>query len=380
MTLPSWDSLPIRTKRSRKRLYGVLATEYSLTAWKSLPHNVKRSKKNLYNYIASEKNLEEYDELAKNNMRSTRLLYNYIKDNASGSKPTLTIKVKDGESNVSGATVTIGSTEKTTDANGEVTYSLDYDNYLVEVEKSGYLDYSENIKFRANHKTFTIPLEAEPSETGTVTVTCQDSNEDPIYLGTVFLCDENQMPSEQDDSMLVAYGTTVGETGVASLTLWDTSTHQPTQVTDIPFDDYYLFAVGEDANNNPVSYSGSLTVDGDETISITLTAPTPTGTGTVTVTCKDSENNLIEGADVRLWDTDTFTDPTHLVGAVYTGSDGTGTLKTIGEDYEPTETDAEIDFGTYYFNVEYAGDVSLYYTGQFVVDGDEEVTLTLTSE
>ena len=115
MTLPNWDSLPIRTKRSRKRLYGVLAAEYSLTAWKSLPYTVKRSKKHLYNYIASVKNLEEYDELAKNNIRSTRKLYTYIKENASGSKPTLTVKVKDGEDNVSGATVTIGTTEKTTD-------------------------------------------------------------------------------------------------------------------------------------------------------------------------------------------------------------------------------------------------------------------------
>ena len=160
MVLPNWDALPVRTKRSRKRLYTLLASELSLTAWKSLPYNVKRSKKHLYNYIASQKNLEEYDELAKNNMRSTRKLYTYIKENASGSKPTLTVKVKDGENNVSGATVTIGTTEKTTDASGETTYSLDYDNYTIEVEATGFEDYSENIKFRANHKTFTIPLEA----------------------------------------------------------------------------------------------------------------------------------------------------------------------------------------------------------------------------
>ena len=177
MTLPEWSALPLRTKRSRKRLYALIASELSLTAWKSLPNNVKRSKIHLYNYIASAKNLEEYDELAKNNMRSTRLLYTYIKENASGSKPTLTVKVKDGEDNVSGATVTIGTTEKTTDDSGETTYSLDYGNYTIEVEATGFEDYSENIKFRANHKTFIIPLEAtfwkvtDGDETSTITLT-----------------------------------------------------------------------------------------------------------------------------------------------------------------------------------------------------------------
>ena len=265
MVLPNWDALPVRTKRSRKRLYALIASELSLTAWKSLPNNVKRSKIHLYNYIAKAKNLEEYDELAKNNMRSTRLLYTYIKENASGSKPTLTIKVKDGESNVSGATVTIGTTEKTTDASGETTFTLDYDNYLVEVSKSGYLDYEENIKFRANHKSFTLNIEAEPATTGTVTVTCQDGGETPLNSASIFLCDSNQMPTQQDDSMLVAYGITEEE-GTVTLTLWDKETHQETEVTDIPFDDYYLFA-----NTQTLSYAGTLTVDGDETATITLT-------------------------------------------------------------------------------------------------------------
>ena len=348
MVLPNWDALPVRTKRSRKRLYALIASEYSLTAWKSLPYNVKRSKKHLYNYIASQKNLEEYDELAKNNMRSTRLLYTYIKENASGSKPTLTVKVKDGEDNVSGATVTIGTTEKTTDASGETTYSLDYDNYTVEVEKTYYEDYTENIKFRANHKTFTIPLEptlykvtvtakdgsanalsnatvnikqstttlatgktgtdgkvelnvragtftleaessdktlsytgsltvdgeesetitlTAPVSTGTVTVTCQDSEQTPLEYASIFLCDSNQMPTQQDDSMVVANGFTESD-GTATLTLYDKETHQATEVTDIPFDDYYLFAVN---NDDSLNYTGTLTVDGDETVTITLT-------------------------------------------------------------------------------------------------------------
>lgn len=243
MVLPNWDALPVRTKRSRKRLYALLASEYSLTAWKSLPHNVKRSKKHLYNYIAKAKNLEEYDELAKNNMRSTSKLYTYIKENASGSKPTLTVKVKDGEDNVSGATVTIGTTEKTTDASGETTYSLDYDNYTIEVEATGFEDYSENIKFRANHKTFTIPLEATLCK---VTVTAKDGSANKLEDAVVTL---------SLDATEVASGTT-DKDGVCVL-------------EDIRFGTYTLEAVSDDET---LAYTGSLTVDDDETATITLTA------------------------------------------------------------------------------------------------------------
>ena len=243
MTLPNWDALPVRTKRSRKRLYALIASELSLTAWKSLPNNVKRSKIHLYNYIASAKNLEEYDELAKNNIRSTRKLYTYIKENASGSKPTLTVKVKDGEDNVSGATVTIGTTEKTTDSSGETTYSLDYDNYTIMVEATGFEDYSENIKFRANHKTFTIPLEATLCK---VTVTAKDGNSNKLEDAVITLT---------LNSTEIASGTT-DKDGVCVL-------------EDIRFGTYTLAAVSDDET---LAYTGSLTVDDDETATITLTA------------------------------------------------------------------------------------------------------------
>ena len=258
MTLPSWDNLPIRTKRSRKRLYGVIANEYSLTAWKALPHNVKRSKKHLYNYIANAKNLEEYDELAKNNMRSTRLLYTYIKENASGSKPTLTVKVKDGENNVSGATVTIGATEKTTDGSGECTFSLDYDNYTVEVEKSGYVDYEENIKFRANHKSFTLNIEAEPATTGTVTITVLDNSDNsPIMGASVELSDDNT------GNNVIASGFT-NENGETVLV----TDPQDLNSTDIPFGNYYLYT----GPGGYTAYNEAFTVDGDETLTIKLTS------------------------------------------------------------------------------------------------------------
>lgn len=166
MTLPNWDALPVRTKRSRKRLYAVLKGEYaSLTAWKSLNLTTKRSKINLHNYIATTLNLDKYDELDKNVTRSTRLWYEYVKANASGSSPSLTITVSDGTDAITGATVTIGTTEKTSGDDGKATFtSLSYGDYTVEVEATGYNDAEEVVKFRANRKNFTITLTEEGDE------------------------------------------------------------------------------------------------------------------------------------------------------------------------------------------------------------------------
>ena len=242
MVLPNWDALPVRTKRSRKRLYTLLASELSLTAWKSLPYNVKRSKKHLYNYIASQKNLEEYDELAKNNIRSTHKLYTYIKENASGSKPTLTVKVKDGEDNVSVVIVATATTEKTTDSSGETTYTLDYDNYTIMVEATGFEDYSENIKFRGHNKTFTIPLKTTLQK---ITVTAKDGSANKLEDAVITL---------SKNSTEIASGET-DKDGVCEL-------------TGIRFGTYTLAAVSDDET---LAYTGSLTVDDDETATITLT-------------------------------------------------------------------------------------------------------------
>lgn len=272
MSLVDWRSLPVRVKRSRKRLYGVLADEYNLVAWMELPIEVKRSKKKLYDFIANELNIDSFEELPIECRRSTRLMYAFIRENGGGgSTPTLTVVVTDGADPITGATVTVDGDSETTGSDGKATFTLEYGDYEATISASGYVTKTEELAFRSNHKNFEIELEAET----------------PVVT-----------------------------------------------------------------------------------------------TGTVTVTTVDSESNPLENADVFLWDTDTFTDPTHLAGAVYTSSDGTGTLKTLDGNYEPTETDAEIDFGTYYFNVEYTnGDVPLYYTGEFVVDSaTETVTLTLTEQ
>ena len=248
MTLPNWDALPVRTKRSRKRLYAVLKGEYaSLTSWKSLNINVKRSKIHLHNYIAGVLNLDTYEELDKQVTRSTRLWYNYVKANASGSSPSLVITVTDGTDPISGATVTIGTTEKTSGDNGKATFTgLSYGDYTVKVEKSGYDDAEELCKFRANRKNFTIALTETPVSTGTVTVTCKDSEEN--LLG---------------DADILLYNTTQGEVGTGT-----TEDDGTLTMTEVPFGTYTLSANQYDT----LYYEGELVVDGDETVTITLTA------------------------------------------------------------------------------------------------------------
>ena len=104
-----------------------------------------------------------------------------------------------------------------------------------------------------------------PPGTGTVTVTCQDSEEQPLKAVAIYLCNTNQLDLE-DDSNFVAIEDS-GLTGTVTLTIYDTATHQPTEETAIPFGSYYLFATKDGFE----TYSSALTVDGDETVTITLT-------------------------------------------------------------------------------------------------------------
>ena len=77
---------------------------------------------------------------------------------------TITITIDDGDDTptaIEGAKVTIGTVEKTTDANGQVTFTeMTYDDYDVTVVAAGYDDEEETIQVRSNHKSFTISLTA----------------------------------------------------------------------------------------------------------------------------------------------------------------------------------------------------------------------------
>ena len=160
MTLPNWKALPVRTKRSRKRLHNVIATEFSLDSWTELPNPIKRSKRKLFNYYAEELHLEEFKELLKQDVRSTREYYIYLKENANASSaPTLTIMVNDGTDPLKDADVTIGEDTEATDATGKAEFTLDYDDYTATIELTEYDTQVVELKFRSNKKTFNITLE-----------------------------------------------------------------------------------------------------------------------------------------------------------------------------------------------------------------------------
>lgn len=268
MTLPNWKAIPVRTKRSRRRLHNLIADEFNLDSWTELPNHIKRSKKRLFNYYATELHLEEFKELLKKEVRSTREYYIYLKENANpSSAPTLTITVKSGDSAVSGASVTIGSTTKSTGGDGKTTFTLDYDDYLVEVEKSGYEDYEENIKFRANHKSFTLNIEAEPSQSGTVTVTCQDSEQTPLPANISL----EEGTYGRPDYKLWGVGVASAD-GTCVLKVPDEK-EAPTEVTaEIPYGTYTLSAGYDDGEVGYSYLDESFVIDGDETLTITLTS------------------------------------------------------------------------------------------------------------
>jgi hypothetical protein len=103
-------------------------------------------------------------------------------------------------------------------------------------------------------------------------------------------------------------------------------------------------------------------------------------TGTVTVTCQDEDDTPFNGAWVVL-STD-LQDPTTWIGMGVTDNNGTVTLETIdttGEQPSPSGTVADIDFGTYSLYAEFERGDIFTYNGTLTVDGDEEVTITLTA-
>ena len=77
---------------------------------------------------------------------------------------TITITVDDGDDTptaIEGASVKIGSTTKTTDSNGQCTFTgMTYQDYSAEVSATGYTTKTETLQFRSNHKTFTVSLTA----------------------------------------------------------------------------------------------------------------------------------------------------------------------------------------------------------------------------
>ena len=263
MSLPNWKSIPVCIRRSRRKLYNLVATEFSLTSYESLDVSVRRSNRKLYNYVASQLNLNTWDELDVPLRRSTHLLYNYVK--GCSSTQTLTVTVTDESSvAISGASVVIGETSKSTGDDGKATFQLAYGDYEATVSADGYATVTEELAFRSNHKNFEIELEAETPvvTTGTVTVTCQDSEENPVENATVVL---STVEDPQSLDEVVGAGIT-DNTGTVTLETVNGEGQPSGTVADVTFGTYYL-----SGTNMEIRYSGTLVVDGDETVTITLT-------------------------------------------------------------------------------------------------------------
>ena len=262
MSLVDWRSLPVRVKRSRKRLYGVLADEYNLVTWMELPNEVKRSKKKLYDFIANELNIDSFEELPVECRRSTRLMYTFIQENGGGgSTDTLTVVVTDGADPITGATVTVDGDSEITGSDGKATFTVEYGDYEATISASGYTTKTEELKFRSNKKSFTITLEASGGgSTGTVTLTCktiQSLGGDLLEGATVILkVDDGQPPSPET---ILGMGVSDSE-GISVICELDGQGEPTTTPLEIEYGTYAL--VGEYDDGEVQYYGGDLiTVD-----------------------------------------------------------------------------------------------------------------------
>lgn len=75
-------------------------------------------------------------------------------------KDVLKLTITDGTDPISGAVVTIGTDEETSDENGVVEFELAYGDYTAAITADGYTDAEESLAFRSNHKNFTATLTA----------------------------------------------------------------------------------------------------------------------------------------------------------------------------------------------------------------------------
>ena len=213
-------------------------------------------------------------------------------------------------------------TEQTTGDDGKATFQLAYGDYTATISKDGYTTKTENIAFRSNHKNFSITL-VESGGTGTVTVTCQDESENPLANSGVVLSTEPIDFSSQDDTGFVAFGQT-GSDGTVTLNLWDITTHQPTQDTDVPYGTYYFG--GYNADGGIKIYTGTLTVDGDETVTITLTTPVVT----TKITVYDENTQPLSGATVTI----SLNSETVASGTTDTNGEYSTNLLIFGMEYD----------------------------------------------
>ena len=102
---------------------------------------------------------------------------------------SITFSVSDGENPISGATVTIGETSKTTDSDGEATFTLDdyerdKDNYTASISKTHYVTATETFE-ATKDETIEVVLE---KTIYTISCTVNDGT-DPVQGAVVTFTD-----------------------------------------------------------------------------------------------------------------------------------------------------------------------------------------------
>ena len=189
------------------------------------------------------------------------------------SDPTaeVTVTVTDGANPLEGAVVTFTDYNDTgvtftgtTNASGQTVIEVPLEKYDVTATCTGYVDYEHPSQVTVSgDTTLSIAMESA-TQTGTVTVTALSDTGGgayPVSDGMVALATEQIDWANPDPTKLVAIAQTFDETGTGTLATME-------QSTDIPFGTYYLCAM---CSEDSTYYSGTLTVDGDETVTITLT-------------------------------------------------------------------------------------------------------------
>ena len=100
----------------------------------------------------------------------------------------ITVNVSDGTNPISGATVTIGTDEETTDEDGDAVFASVYEgSQTVTVTKTGYATKTSTINVDETHTSFEIELEV----VDTITITVDDGT-DPIEGASVTIGETTQ--------------------------------------------------------------------------------------------------------------------------------------------------------------------------------------------
>ena len=91
----------------------------------------------------------------------------------------ITVNVSDGDNPISGATVTIGDDEETTDEDGDATFESVYEGSTnISVTASGYADKTVTVTVDDSHTSFTVELEV----VDTITITVDDGEDTPTAI------------------------------------------------------------------------------------------------------------------------------------------------------------------------------------------------------